>query len=213
MKRAAVLLLLLPSLSFGTTLPEVITNMEKSEKDVSILRFDYEQKINFTAIETTSNVSGKAVFGKGGRFRLTKQHPDLQEIVSDGKTLSVYTPSYKQVWKGAWKGWERAAMVPKGFVPVNDFTQELKKNFDLSLAPKNLRDSLVRLNAVPKDRSAGYRLEIGVSSTSWLVEEIRFVTESADVKTFFSKIEVNPADERGDFKLEIPKGVEVIPLN
>lgn len=213
MKKFLSLLVFLPSLSFGFTLTEVVANMEGREKTVSSLRFDYEQKIHFTAMDTDSLVNGKAHFAKGGRFRIVKQRPEEQIIVSDGKTLAVYTPSFKQMWKGPWKGWQKAAMMPKGFVPINDFATDLKKNFDLSLLSKNDQKGRVGLTAVPKDKSAGYRLELGVSSDSWLVEEVRFISDSAEVRTQFTRMEENPPADATLFSMDAPKGVEVIPLN
>jgi outer membrane lipoprotein-sorting protein len=210
---AAVLILSLPAYSFAHTLTDVVANMENSERQVSALRFDYEQTIRFTAMESVSTVHGKAYFAKGGKFRIMKQVPEEQIIVSDGKTLSVYTPSFKQMWKGPWRGWQKAAMVPKGFVPLNDFTADLKKNFNLSLVPGNSKEGRVGVNAVPKDASSGYRLELGVSDKTWLVEEVRFISDTADVRTLFSRIEQDPAVADNLFSIAVPKGVEVIPLN
>jgi len=212
-KKTLVLLALWPAAACALTITDVVTQMERKEKEISAMSFQFEQKIQFTAMETESSAKGQAHFAKGGRFRIEKKKPEEQLIVSDGKILNVYTPSFKQMWRGPWKGWEKAAMVPKGFVPLNDFVADLNKNFDLTLAAKSSEPGQVQVNAVPKDADAGYRLELAVSKTSWLIEAIKYISDSAVVVTKLSMIEINPPHPDGFFKLKAPRGVEIISLN
>jgi outer membrane lipoprotein-sorting protein len=212
-KILALLLFLFPNLSFANNLTDVLANMETRERQTKALRFNYEQIIRFTAMETVSTVRGTAVVAKQGRFRIEKKIPEEQLIVSNGKNLAVYTPSFKQMWKGPWKGWQKASMVPKGFVPLNDFAADLRENFNVSLVPVGVKEGFVGLKASPKIENAGYFFELLVSPQSWLVEEVKFVSDTAEIITSFSNIEKDPMVAENLFSISVPKGVEVIPLN
>lgn len=102
-------------------------------------------------------------------------------------------------------------MIPKGLIPMNDFVPDLRKNFDLELIES--KSSHVIISAVPKDADAGYKLELLVSSQTWIIQEVKFLSETAEVKTLFSRLEINPATTSDLFSIKVPKGVEVIPLN
>jgi outer membrane lipoprotein-sorting protein len=53
----------------------------------------------------------------------------------------------------------------------------------------------------------------GLTDYRWLVEEVKFVSDTAEIITSFSNIEKDPMVAENLFSISVPKGVEVIPLN
>ena len=159
-------------------------------------------------------IEGDALFGKEGRLRISKQYPDKQVTISDGKKVWVYNPAAKQVWEGASKKWLASSPLPKGMIPFNNYVADLKKNFDLSLdsTQSNVPGEILVL-AEPKNRADGYKMCLTVSDESWLPIKTVYVSDSAQVETVLSKHEVNPAISDSVFKFTVPKGTDVIPFN
>jgi outer membrane lipoprotein carrier protein len=191
-------------------LNEVLTNIENADKSVNTIRFDFVQNVRFTEMNNENVVKGQATFAKPNRMRIEKTEPDRQVTISDGKTMWVYTPSYKQAWQGSWQGWVKAKAIPPGLVPVGGYVGELRKRFNLSLIPT---DSGVRLAAEPKQKDLGYSLEIAVSTVTWMPSETLYRSDSAVVRTALSQVQVNPDVPASDFTFKAPSGVDVIPLN
>lgn len=210
MKRLlAGLLLLAPALS-AYELPDVISRMENAEKSFRAIAFSFDQDIRFTAMDATSTVKGRALFAAPDRMRIEKLSPENQLTVSNGKTMWVYNPAFKQVWKGNVKSWVDTSAVPQGLVPVGGYMSDLTKRFDLKLSEA---ESGVRLEARPKDASLGYALELFVSTTSWIPWKTVYRSDSAVVVTRLSDVAFDPVAGPGQFQFKAPAGVDVIPLN
>lgn len=214
MKRFALLLFALPvTASASYDLNRVMLELENREKTMDTVRFDFKQEINFIQMNNKTTVVGEAVFGKAGRLRITKQSPDNQVTVSDGKKVWVYNPAAKQVWEGASKNWLESAAMPKGMVPFSNYVADLRQNFDLKLLESAGAQDEVRILAEPKNRDLGYKIELTVSTLSWLPVKTIYSSESAEVRTQLSKHQVNLATPESLFRFSVPKGTDVIPFN
>jgi outer membrane lipoprotein-sorting protein len=66
---------------------------------------------------------------------------------------------------------------------------------------------------VPNDGDLGYQLELKISTENWQLARTSYRSETAEVVTDLSNVEVNPSTSPATFKLDLPKGVEVISLN
>lgn len=189
-----------------------LLELERREKTISAIQFNFEQDIFFTQMNTQSTVGGKALFAKTGKLRITKSHPDQQETVSDGKKVWVFNPAFNQVWEGSSKKWLESSVLPRGLIPLENYVADLRKNFILSMA-EQVDANMIRIHAVPKNKGLGYRLELLVSSDSWLPMESVFISDSARVVTRWSEYKVNPQITEDSFHFVPPHGADVIPLN
>jgi outer membrane lipoprotein-sorting protein len=201
-----------PLIAANPSLPEVLGHLESQQKKIQSIRFDFVQDILFSETGQSAHVEAQALFGQNGRLRVQKQKPDQQLTVSDGKTVWVYNPGPKQVWKGAAKSWLKAGWMPKGLVPLNGYVSELEKNFNLSVIASSDTDH-VTLDATPIDPQLGYKLQFVFSTRTWLPTKTIYVSDSARATTSLSHVAINPADVARSFQFSIPKGATVIPLN
>lgn len=202
------------TLASAYTLDEVLNKLEINEKSSTGVRFNFNQKIDFAGMDSQTEIRGHAQFGKSGKMRVAKEYPDKQLTVSDGKKVWVYNPAHEQVWEGRWKDWVHSSALPKGIIPFDNYVADLKKDFTLTLVePKGESESGVTLNMEPKDKNLGYRLELNISTESWLPTQTVFVSDSARIVTQVFNFDLNPTVDAKTFRFSAPKGVETIQLN
>jgi outer membrane lipoprotein carrier protein len=202
------------SFALGLTLEESIQNIQAKENEITSIQFDFSQEIKFLGLDSSSMVHGSAIFKKPQQMRIIKKEPVEQITISNGKKMWVYTPTYKQVWEGNWRGWVNAAVVPKGMVPLGNFVQDLKKNFNLKLLESVDNEAkTLTLRAIPKDANSGYTIDLLVSTENWMPVSTIFLSETARIVTTLQNIVLNAPVNDENFIFKAPKGTEVIKLN
>jgi outer membrane lipoprotein carrier protein len=94
--------LVLPAADVGAapTLEEVIRGLETAYGRMTDLKAEFNQSSFNKSLNSTIPAQGAVYFKRGGKLRWDYSEPTKQEIVSDGKTLWVYTPSLNQVNTG-----------------------------------------------------------------------------------------------------------------
>jgi outer membrane lipoprotein-sorting protein len=193
---------------------EVMDHLQRKERLLDKVKFDFKQEIEFLQMNKKTKVEGSAVFSSTGQMRIDKTFPEKQLTVSDGKKLWVYNPAYRQVWEGTWKGWVASSMLPKGMVPVGKYAADLQKNFVVSMGnDASSSPNEIRIKAEPKNKDLGYSLEFVISTDSWLPTETSYISDSAKVVTLVSNLEENPTLPSNVFQFKKPANVDVIPMN
>ena len=81
-------------------LDTVIRDIEAGYGRLNDLTADFSQTAFNKSLNQTIQASGTVFVKKGGKLRWEYKDPTPQEIVSDGKTLWVYTPTLSQVNTG-----------------------------------------------------------------------------------------------------------------
>src|SRR6185436_4361145 len=81
----------------GAALDGVIRDIEASYGKLTDLRAEFAQEAFNKSLNQTIPARGVVYVKKGGKLRWEYSEPTAQEIVSDGKTLWVYTPALQQV--------------------------------------------------------------------------------------------------------------------
>ncbi|HSE92546.1 MAG TPA: outer membrane lipoprotein carrier protein LolA, partial [Methylomirabilota bacterium] len=84
----------------ATSLEEVIRGLESAYSRLTDLRAEFTQTSFNKSLNSTIPARGAVYLKKGGKLRWEFAEPAKQEIVSDGATLWVYTPSLNQVNTG-----------------------------------------------------------------------------------------------------------------
>ena len=82
------------------SLDEVIRGLESAYGRMTDLKAEFSQSSFNKSLNQTIPAQGVVSLKRGGRLRWEYSEPTKQEIVSDGKTLWVYTPSLNQVNTG-----------------------------------------------------------------------------------------------------------------
>jgi outer membrane lipoprotein carrier protein len=96
----AVLVLAAASPVAAAQLDDVIRDVEASYGKLNDLRAEFSQSAFNKSLNQTIDAQGTVYLKKGGKLRWEYTQPTPQEIVSDGKTLWVYTPTLNQVNTG-----------------------------------------------------------------------------------------------------------------
>src|SRR3989475_4151668 len=84
----------------GPSLDDVVRGVESAYGRMIDLKADFNQTSFNKSLNSTIPARGVVYLKKGGKLRWEYSEPTRQEIVSDGKTLWVYTPSLGQVNTG-----------------------------------------------------------------------------------------------------------------
>jgi len=89
----------------GVKLDDILAGLEKNDQSMENVQFTYEQEISYTLTNEVQRNSGQMIFSKPEYFYFKQDKPLEQIIVSNGKKVWIYTPSYKQVIVDAWSRW------------------------------------------------------------------------------------------------------------
>jgi chaperone LolA len=215
-KRRVALALVAISLcgsSRAVPLDAVLARLERAEKEIHSLRFDFSQTTTL-ALDGRAVVSrGTASFERPNRFRLEMSSPEVQTIVSDGKVLWVYLPARAQVLRDSMDNWFRSAGFPKGLTPFRMDVSEMKKKYRFVLeedGPKPV------LSLTPiEGESLEYTLRLWVNLETGLAEKTELASENVTAVVTVGNVRVNPARDPGAFRFVPPPDASVMemPLN
>lgn len=236
-----LLLLLLPApgIAAGVGLNEVVRALESPFKPgapnaVRDVRADFFQESHIASLDRTQRGRGTVMFkfepGVAGHapvamFNWQYEEPSRQQIVSDGRTMSVYLPESNQVIESDISSIEQAnATNPITFLSglgnlSRDFTirwaepnQDAKGNYVVTLRP--LRSStLVREMVLVVDREAAQaQAQAGGPREAFFPILSSTVVDPTDNRTIieFSAIQVNRGFSALDFRFVMPPGVDVV---
>ena len=167
-------------------------------------RAAFEQKVYDKGGKLTQQAQGSFVFQRPGRFRWVYDKPADQVIVGDGERVWIYDPELAQVTV-------RKMSAALGSTPAALLSgaADVAKAFELTDAGK--RDGLEWLQAVPRDREAGFeRMRIGFGAQGALeaMELIDHFGQTTRLR--FTKVLRNPKVDPKEFHFEPPKGTDVL---
>jgi outer membrane lipoprotein carrier protein len=166
-------------------------------------RADFEQRVQGRDGRLTQESKGTFVFSRPGRFRWTYAKPVDQVIVGDGERVWIHDRDLNQVTV-------RKLSRAVGATPAALLAgaSDVEKAFDLSDAGR--RDGLEWLEAMPKDRDAGFeRIRMGFSAAGLEAMEL---TDNFGQTTRlrFLNLQRNPKIDPGEFRFEPPKGADIL---
>ena len=194
------------------SLDDVISGLEGSYGRINDLKADFSQNAFNKSLNQTIPAAGSVYLKKGGKLRWEYTQPTAQEIVSDGKTLWVYTPQLKQV---------NVAPAPEALAgPAGSFLVglgKLREHFGVRFMnpaqPKD-GDGNVVLDLAPKQPLPTLaRLILSVDPRSWEVRKAVVYDQFENTVTMrFTKMALNSGLPDTLFTFTPPKGVATVPL-
>ena len=197
------LFLLIPFIA----VPAQASSLEQFKSFVSgtqSARAGFEQKVYDKGGKLTQEAKGSFVFQRPGRFRWVYDKPADQVIVGDGERVWIYDRELNQVTV-------RKLSAALGSTPAAllSGSADVAKAFELSDA--GTRDGLAWLQAVPRDRDAGFeRMRIGFGANGSL-EAMELVDHFGQTTRLrFSSVQRNPKVDAKEFRFEPPKGADVL---
>jgi outer membrane lipoprotein carrier protein len=204
-----------PGLARAQTQPsldDVVRGLEGAYGKMNDLKAEFSQTAFNKSLNQSIPAQGIVYLKKGGKLRWEYSDPTPQEIVSDGKTLWVYTPTLSQVNVGP------APEALSG--PAGSFLSglgKLREHFTvrfLNPADPKDKDGNVALDLTPKQPLPTMsRLILSVDPKSWEARRAVIYDQFENTVTMqFSKITVNTGLADKLFTFVAPKGVATVPL-
>ena len=207
-----VCLLLHPATTLAQDLDQVVAELEATYSKVNDLRADFIQVARNRSLGQDIKAQGTVYLKKGGKMRWDYKSPSPQQIVSDGKTLWVYTPELNQVNKGS---------APKALAgPAGSFLAGLgrvRDEFSVRfLNPANKVDASGRpvIDLTPKSPTPLLtRLVLAIDPKDHIVREAVIYDQFQNTVTMtFTKAVINPGLADSLFTFTPPKNTAVVPL-
>jgi outer membrane lipoprotein carrier protein len=194
------------------SLDDVVRGLEGAYGKMNDLKAEFSQTAFNKSLNQSIPAQGTVYLKKGGKLRWEYSDPTPQEIVSDGKTLWVYTPTLSQVNVGP------APEALSG--PAGSFLSGLgrvREHFSvrfLNPADPRDKDGNIALDLTPKQSLPTMtRLILAVDPRSWEARRAVIYDQFENTVTMqFSKITVNTGLADKLFTFVAPKGVATVPL-
>ena len=194
------------------SLEEAIRGLETAYGRMNDLKAEFAQSSFNKSLNQTIPAQGVVSLKRGGKLRWEYSEPTKQEIVSDGKTLWVYTPSLNQVNTGP---------APEALAgPAGSFLAGLGKvreHFIVrSLNPASPRDGdgNVVLDLTPKQPLPTLsRLILSLDPRQWEVKKAMVYDQFENtVAMRFTKVQLNAGLPDKLFTFAPPPNTAVVPL-
>ncbi|HAM55608.1 MAG TPA: hypothetical protein DCQ64_09445 [Candidatus Rokubacteria bacterium] len=194
------------------TLEEVVAGVEATYARVQDLRADFSQVAHNRSLGQDIRAEGTVYLKKGGRMRWEYKSPSPQQIVSDGKSLWVYTPELNQVNQGD---------APKALAgPAGSFLAGLgrvREEFHVRfLNPAAKVDAVGRpvLDLTPRAPTPLLtRLVLSLDPKDFVVRQAVLYDQFQNSVTMtFTRVAINGGLSDALFVFTPPKGVAVVPI-
>ncbi len=209
----AALLLVPGAAAANLTLDEVIARVEDRYTKLDDLRASFSQSAFNRSLNQTIPAEGAVYLKKGGKMRWEYTAPTPQQIVSDGKSIWIYTPELNQVNVG------EAPRVLAG--PAGSFLAGLGKLREyftvrfLNPARPQDDDANYVLDLRPrKPEPALARLVLVVDPREYLARAAQVYDQFENSVTMkFTKIAANSGLPDRLFAFVPPKGAATVPID
>jgi len=198
--------------SGAPALDEVVRNIETAYSRLNDLKADFSQTAFNKSLNQTIPAQGAVYLKRGGKLRWEYTEPTPQQIVSDGKTIWVFTPQLNQVNTGP---------APEALAgPAGSFLMglgKLREHFNVRfMNPASPKDSEghVVLDLTPKQPLPTLtRLILGFDPKNWEVRKAVVYDQFENTVTMkFTKLAINAGLDDKLFVFVPPKGVATVPL-
>ena len=166
-------------------------------------RADFEQKVYGRGGKLTQEARGSFVFQRPGKFRWTYAKPVDQLIVGDGERVWIYDRDLNQVTV-------RRLSKALGSTPAALLAGSSDVEAAFQLKDAGNRDGLEWLEAIPKEREAGFeRIKIGLSAAG--VEAMELIDNFGNTTQLrFRNLQRNPKIDPAEFRFAPPPGADVL---
>jgi outer membrane lipoprotein carrier protein len=196
----------------GAALEDVVRGVEAAYGRMTDLRADFTQSALNKSLNQTIDARGTVYLKKGGKLRWEYAEPTKQEVVSDGKTIWIYTPQLNQVNTGP---------APEALAgPAGSFLSglgKLREHFNvrfLNPAQRIDGDGNVVLDLTPKQPLPTLaRLVLALDARTYEVRKAVVYDQFENTVTMrFTKLAINSGLPDRLFAFVPPKGTATVPL-
>ncbi len=194
------------------SLDDVVRGLEGAYGKLNDLKAEFNQTAFNKSLNQSIPAQGTVYLKKGGKLRWEYADPTPQQIVSDGKTVWIYTPALSQVNVGPAP---EALAGPAGsfLAGLGRLREHFAVRFLNPVEPRD-RDGNVVLDLTPKQPLPTMnRLILSFDPRAWEVRRAVVYDQFENTVTMqFRKVTVNAGLADSLFTFVAPKGVATVPL-
>jgi outer membrane lipoprotein carrier protein len=194
------------------TVEDVVRGLQSAYGRMTDLKADFSQAAFNKSLNQTIAAQGSMYLKKGGKLRWEYTEPTPQQIVSDGKSIWIYTPTLNQVNVG--KAPEALAGPAGSFLTGLATVREHFSVRFLNPAQPMDKDGNVVLDLTPKQpQPTLVRLILSLDPKTWETRKAVVYDQFENTVTMqFTKLAINSGLADTLFTFEPPKGAATIPL-
>jgi outer membrane lipoprotein carrier protein len=194
------------------TVEDVVRGLQSAYGRMTDLKADFSQTAFNKSLNQTIAAQGSMYLKKGGKLRWEYTEPTPQQIVSDGKSIWIYTPTLNQVNVG--KAPEALAGPAGSFLTGLATVRDHFSVRFLNPAQPMDKDGNVVLDLTPKQpQPTLVRLILSLDPKTWETRKAVVYDQFENTVTMqFTKLAINSGLADTLFTFEPPKGAATIPL-
>jgi outer membrane lipoprotein carrier protein len=188
------------------TVQEVVHGVEQAYGTATSIRAEFLQVDRSKALGTEVRQRGKISLERPRKLRIDMGTPVASSIVSDGKTMWIFTAKDKQVVEMPEMGGSSGMSVL-----LEDFGR-LGDLFNVTLMPDPVPGKAsVTVQLVPKQAGAFKSLKLTLSKQKYVLQDLVLVNQLDDVTEMnFTAVRMNQDIPDAEFKFVPPPGVKVV---
>ena len=192
----------------GKNADAIVDNLQKNYEATVDFVADFRQETEVKTLNRNLKASGQVSFKRSGKMFWRYEEPKGQFVLADGKYLYFYQPEQNQIIKSPLKNAFRSDIPLSFLLGIGN----LKKDFNAVLKATEESQYILRLE--PKGESGGFSeilLGVAKNSSDILWVSVRDATNNlTTIRLSGMRKGVGLKDSL--FRLEVPKGVDVVEL-
>jgi len=192
----------------GKNADAIVDSLQKNYEATVDFVADFRQETEVKTLNRNLKASGQVSFKRPGKMFWRYEEPKGQFVLADGKYLYFYQPEQNQIVKSPLKNAFRSDIPLSFLLGIGN----LKKDFNAVLKATEESQYILRLE--PKGESGGFSeilLGVAKNSSDILWVSVRDATNNlTTIRLSGMRKGVGLKDSL--FRLEVPKGVDVVEL-
>lgn len=191
------------------TVDEIVAGVEQTYKGVTSLRADFQQVTRSSALGTEDRQRGSIHLKRPRKMRMEFQGPTPRLMVTDGKSIWLYSPADKQAFVyrdlGTGGGGDMGVLL--------DDLDKIGDLFEVSILDRKdaKEGKSYTLELRPRKEAAFKKLRVVVSRRKFLLEKIVIVDQlDNETELSFQQIKLNVDLPDTDFVFVAPAGTQVV---
>ena len=192
----------------GKNADAIVDSLQKNYEATVDFVADFRQETEVKTLNRNLKASGQVSFKRPGKMFWRYEEPKGQFVLTDGKYLYFYQPEQNQIIKSPLKNAFRSDIPLSFLLGIGN----LKKDFNAVLKATEESQYILRLE--PKGESGGFSeilLGVAKNSSDILWVSVRDATNNlTTIRLSGMRKGVGLKDSL--FRLEVPKGVDVVEL-